>query len=104
MLTNQYTIFTVALVLAIFSALNLGFVAWSKDCHDDLVHSIVPTEYARWVYGAVGVAGLVLAFLVLFRNIFHQRQAITGAPQKAVKSATAFVTAVKRKMGKSYRK
>lgn len=96
MFANQYLVFTIALVLAIFGALNLGFVAWTSnnDCEGDLVHDIVPAGWRGWVYGAVGIAGLVLAFLVLSRNIFGQRSGIMKVPGDLYKGA---VKVVKRK-------
>lgn len=102
MFTNQYVLFTVALVLAIIAALNLGYLAWNRDmCNDDLVHTVVPHSYARWVYGAVGVAGIVLAFLVFSRNIYGQRASVMKVPGDVLKSlregGARIVKTVKRK-------
>jgi len=60
-------------LLVIVGALNWGYIAFTKNCEDDLVNAILPAEYSMYVYAAVGIAGLLLAALYLYKQRIAQR-------------------------------
>jgi len=59
--------------LVIVGALNWGYIAYTKNCEDDLVNAILPAEYSVYVYAAVGIAGLLLAGLYLYKQRVAQK-------------------------------
>lgn len=61
MFMSQGWITGLVVLLVVVGALNWGYVAWTQNCGDDLVKSVVPPMFTRLVYALVGVAGLVVA-------------------------------------------
>lgn len=61
MLISQSWIAWILVLLVVIGALNWGYIAWTRNCDDDLVNAVLPPMYTRIVYALVGVAGLVVA-------------------------------------------
>lgn len=61
MFISQSWIAWILVLLVVIGALNWGYIAWTRNCDDDLVNAVLPPMYTRIVYALVGVAGLVVA-------------------------------------------
>lgn len=80
-MNGQAILYFISLVLIIVGAINWGYIAYTDKCDDDIVNALVPA-YSRWVYAAVGVAGLFLAALIFMRRDPGKvRGSIEGLPK-----------------------
>ena len=68
MFMSKGWIATLIALLVVVGALNWGYVAWSRNCDDDLVKAVVPPMFSRIIYALVGVAGLVVASAVVMNR------------------------------------
>lgn len=86
---NQTLLKSLLCLLVIVGALNWGYIAFTKNCEDDLVNAILPAEYSMFVYAAVGVAGLLLAALYVYKQRIAQK-VVEGA-KKGVEAGYSVV-------------
>lgn len=65
---GQTLLKTLLCLLVIVGAINWGYIAITRNCEEDLVNALLPAGYSVYVYAAVGVAGLLLAGLYLYKQ------------------------------------